>query len=163
AGAEIAAGLLVVKRAWLALLAHARENLLLFEWNAKLLVGAENLRVDISERLRRFKCLWRGVVVDVLVIDCRIVHAPPRRAPRRLAPRQPAAIGLEAPGQHPVRLVLLARYETDRIFRQSLRGFLGFDLGLETILVLINVDTADLIDGLSYGRHSSLRSRLQGP
>jgi hypothetical protein len=28
---------------------------------------------------------------------------------------------------------------------------------------LINVDTADLLDGLLYGRHSSLRSRLQGP
>jgi len=28
---------------------------------------------------------------------------------------------------------------------------------------LINVDTADLFDGLLYGRHSSLRSRLQGP
>jgi len=28
---------------------------------------------------------------------------------------------------------------------------------------LVNVDTADLFDGLLYCRHSSLRSRLQGP
>src|SRR5262249_4038616 len=48
-------------------------------------------------------------------------------------------------------------------FRKTLRGLLGFDLGFEPILVLINVDTADLLDGLLYSRHSSLRSRLQGP
>src|SRR5262249_43246523 len=143
-GAEIAAGLLVIQRTRLTLLAHPGEDLLFLEWNAKLLVGAQNLWVDVSERLRRFESLWRSVVVDVLVVDCRIVHA----RPCRLAHSQPAPIGLEAPGQHPVRLALLARYETDRVFRKTLRRFLGFDLGLKAILVLINVDTADLIDGL---------------
>ncbi|MGB6273615.1 MAG: hypothetical protein WBF44_18685, partial [Pseudolabrys sp.] len=37
------------------------------------------------------------------------------------------------------------------------------DISDEPVFVLVNVDTADLFDGLLYCRHSSLRSRLQGP
>src|SRR5262245_40518291 len=157
--AEVAAGRLVIEAARLALLAHAGEDLLLFERNAKLLVGAQNLGIDISERLRRFKRLWRRVVVDVLIIDLRVADA----RPGRLAHGQPSTVRLEPPGKHPLGLVLFAGDETDGVFRKALRRLLGFDFGLEPILVLINVDTADLVDGLLYGRHLSLRSRLQGP
>src|SRR5215475_6873710 len=134
------------------------QDLLFAQRNSQLFVSAENLGVDLVERFQR-RLLRRRVIVDVLIIDFRIVHA----CPGRLAHRQPAAIGFQPPGQHPLRLVFLARDESDRVFRQALWGLFGFDLGLEPILVLINVDTADLFDGLLYGRHSSLRSRLQGP
>src|SRR5262249_42165237 len=76
---------------------------------------------------------------------------------------QPAAIGLEAPFQHPGRLVLLRRDKADRIFGESLRGLLGFDNGLESISILVDVDPPDAVDRLLYGWHSILRSRFQGP
>ena len=49
------------------------------------------------------------------------------------------------------------RDETDDIFGEALGGLLGFDIRYEAILVLVDVDTANLIDGLLHGRHSSLR------
>ena len=81
----------------------------------------------------------------------------------RLTHGQPAPIGLEPPPQHPGGLVLFRRNEADSIFAQALRGLVGFDVGLEPVLVLINVDEADLIDGLLYGRHLTPPQRFQGP
>ena len=103
--------------------------------------------------------LRRGVVIDVLVVDRAVLDL----GPFRLAHGEPAPVGVEPPRQHPFGLVLLRRNETDRILGQALRGLLGFDQRLKAILVLVDVDTADLIDGLLYCRHSSLRSRFQGP
>src|SRR5690606_1390329 len=95
----------------------------------------------------------------VLEVDLRIGHA----RPGRLAHRQPAAIGIKPPVEHPLWLVLLRRDETDNVLGEALRGLFGFDLGLESILVLIDVETANVFDGLLYGRHSVLPSRFQGP
>src|SRR4029077_13704315 len=71
--------------------------------------------------------------------------------------------GVEPPRQHPFGLALLRRNEPDGVFAKALRGLLRFNQRLESILILIDVDTADLIDGLLHCRHSSLRSRFQGP
>src|SRR4029077_10575955 len=76
---------------------------------------------------------------------------------------QPALIGVEPPLEHPLRLVLLGRNEPDRVLRKTFWGLVGFDQRLKAIFVLIDVDAPDLIDGLLYCRHSSLRSRFQGP
>ncbi len=158
AGKPLAAGHLFVEFARLALAAHAGENLLLFERNAELLVRAQNLGVDLVERGERF-ALGRRIVIEILIVDLGIGHA----RPVRLAHGQPALEGLEPPRQHPLRLVLLGGDETNGAFIEALGGLFGFDVGDEPIFVLINVDAFDLLDGLTYGRHSSLRSRLQGP
>ncbi len=131
----------------------AEQRFPLAQRNAELLVGRENLGIDLVERLRSVLLLRRRVVVEVLVVDRAIAHA----RPAGLAHGQPAPIGVEPPGEHPLRLVLLRRDEADDVFGEPLGGLVGFDVRLEPILVLIDVDTANLIDGLLYGRHSSLR------
>src|SRR5512139_931871 len=143
----------------LALGAHdAGEDLLFAQRNAELLICLENFRIDFIERGQRL-LLRRGIIIGVLIVDLGIVDA----CPGRLAHGLPALKGFQPPGQHPLRLALLCRNKTDGIFRQALRGLFGFDIGDESVFILVNVDLSDLIDGLLYGRHSSLRSRFQGP
>ena len=103
--------------------ADAEQHLLLAQRNAELLVGREDFRIDLVERLRPGLLLRRGVVIEVLVVDLRIID--PR--PVRLAHGQPAPIGVEPPLQHPFRLALLRRDEADGVLGQALRGLLGFD------------------------------------
>ena len=62
----------------------------------------------------------------------------------------------EAVREHPLGLVLLGRDEADGVVVEPLGGSLGFDIGDESVLVLINVDAADLLDGLLNGRHFPL-------
>ena len=50
---------------------HAGEDLLLGERDAELLVGLEQLRVDLVEAAERLLGLGRGVVDDGLVVDRR--------------------------------------------------------------------------------------------
>src|SRR5262249_41027558 len=82
----------------------------------------------------------------------------------RLAHGQPAPESLEPPREHPLGLVLLRRDEADGVFVEPLGGALGFDIGDEAVLILINVDAADLLDGLLNGRHfpSTAGSRPAG-
>ena len=139
----------------------ARQHLLLAQRNAELLVGLEDFRIDLVERLRRRVLLGRRVVVDVLVVDRRIVD--PR--PCGLAHGEPVPVGEQAPFQHPVRLLLLGRDEADGIFGKALRRLFGLDLRLKPVLVLVDVDQAHLLDGLLYGRHlvpSAAVSRTAG-
>ena len=144
----------------LARLAHdAEQRLALAQRDAELVVGLQDLRIDVGERLRRLEVLGRGVVVGVLIVDRAIVDA----RPVRLAHGEPAAIGLEPPLEHPLRLVLLRRNEADGVLGEAFRGLLGFDQRLESVLVLVNVDLTDLIDGLLYGRHLTPPQRFQGP
>src|SRR6185312_17098828 len=74
---------------------------------------------------------------------------------------QPAPIGLKPPGEHPLRLALLGRDKADDILGKPLRGLVGFDIGDESVLVLVDVDAADPLDRLLDGRHSLLRSRVK--
>ena len=126
---------------------HAGEHLLLLQRNAELLVGAQQFRIDLVEALRPFRVLGRGVVVDVLEVDRRIVD----HGPGRLGHGQPVAVGLEPPVEHPVRLVLAGRDEADDVLVQPLRGRLHLDLGFPAMLVLAEI--ADLRDGLCSCRH----------
>ena len=137
---------------------HAGQHFLLAQGNAELFVGFQDFRIDLVER-GQFLLLRRRVVIEVLVIDLRIVHA----RPVRLRHGQPAAIGLQPPLQHPGRFVLLCGNEADGIFREPARGLVGLDKRLKSISILIDVDPADAIDRLLYGSHSILRSRFQGP
>ena len=127
----------------------AGQHLLLTQRNAELLVGLEDFRIDLVERGQRL-LLRRRVVVIVLVVDLRIID--PR--PGRLAHGQPAAIGIEPPGQHPFRLGLLGRDEPHDVLGQALGGLVGFDIGHKPVFVLVDVDAANPLDRLLYGRHS---------
>src|SRR6476660_8480037 len=149
----------VHRHAPLALWAHdASEDLLFAQRYAEFFVGLENFRIDFIERSQRL-FLWCRIVIGVLIIDLGIVDTCPGRLPHGL----PTLIGLQPPVQHPLRLAFLGRNETDSVFGKPLGSLLGFDIGDEPVFILVNVDTADLFDGLLYGRHSSLRSRFQGP
>jgi hypothetical protein len=79
--------------------------------------------------------------------------------PVRLFHGQPAAISVEAPFQHPFRLVLLGRDQADHVFIQARRHGVGFDIGLEPVFVLVHVDRADLVYGLLNRSHFDLQSR----
>ena len=127
--------------------------------NAELVVGLEDFRIDVVERLRRLEVGRRGIIVGVLIVDRPVIDA----RPLRLAHGEPAPIGVEPPFEHPGGLVLLRRNEADGVLRQALRGLVGRDQRLEPILVLVDVDLADLIDGLLYGRHLTPPQRFQGP
>ncbi len=137
----------------------AEQRLALAQRDAELVVGLEDLGVDLVERLRAVLLLRRRIIIEVLVGDRGVLNPGPGRLPHG----QPAAIGVEPPGEHPLGLVLLRRNEPDDIFGQPLGRLIGFDVGDEPVLVLVNVDQADLIDGLLNGRHFTLHSRFQGP
>ena len=134
----------------LAVLAHhALQHLLFAQRNAELLVSLEDLGIDFVERLRRHLGFRRGVVIEILIVDRRIIDA----RPIRLGHGQPAAIGIEPPCQHPFRLALLRRDEADDVLAQPLGRLIGFDVGDESVFVLVDIDEADLVDGFLYGGH----------
>ena len=58
-----------IKGAFLALLAHAGQNFLLFQRNAKLGIGFQKLGVNFIKAFRPGHALWRGVIVEVLEIN----------------------------------------------------------------------------------------------
>ena len=131
---------------------HARQNFLLAKGNAELLVGAQQLGIDLVQRLRPGHALGRRIIVEVLEVDLRVFH--PR--PGRLVHGQPAPIGVEAPFGHPFRFVLLCGNEANDILVQPLGRLLGFDLGDEPVLIGIHVDRLHAIDGLFNSRHNPL-------
>jgi hypothetical protein len=95
---------------------HAQQGLPLAQRNAELVVGFEDLGVDLVERFRAVLLLRRRIVVEVLVVDRAVVHA----RPQGLAHGEPAPIGVEPPREHPLGLIFLAENEADDIFRQAL-------------------------------------------
>ena len=138
----------------------AGEDFLLAQRNAELLVGPQQFRVNLVERLRAALVLRSGIVIKVVEVDLRIVDA----RPGGLFHGQPAAIGLEAPFEHPVGLALLGRDEADDVLGKPLRGLVHLDLRLEAVLVLVDVNLTDLIDRFLHRRHIVLQSRrIQGP
>ena len=134
-----------------AVLADAGEDLLLLQRDAEPRVGLQDLRIDLVEARERV-ALRRGVVVEVLVVDLRIVDA----RPGRLLHADPAPVGLQPPLGHPLRLVLLGRDEADDVLVQSLRREVGLDVGREAVFVLVDVERPDLRDRLLNSRHQTL-------
>jgi hypothetical protein len=45
----------------------------------------------------------------------------------------------------------------DYVLGQAFGGLVGFDIGDEPVLVLVDIDVADPLDGLLHGRHFFLR------
>jgi hypothetical protein len=104
-------------------LLHAGEDFLLRQRNAELLIGLQQFRIDLVERARSGHALRRGIVIEIVEIDLRILDA----RPGRLFHGQPAAIGVETPFQHPVRLLFFA--EMNRMM-SSLRPFGALSLSM---------------------------------
>src|SRR5262245_15555116 len=131
---------------------HPREDLLLLERDAELLVGAAQLRVDLVERLRPFRRrLGSGVIDDVLVVDLRVADV----RPGRLGHRQPVAVRLEPPLEHEGRLPLLGGDGPDDLLVQPLRDRVGFDVGGEAVLVVLG---RQVLECLGRSRHRVLPS-----
>ena len=133
----------------LAFRAHnAGQHLLLAQRNTELFVGLQNFRIDLVERGQRL-LLRRGIVIEILVVDLWIIDA----CPGRFFHRQPASERLQTPLEHPRRFVLLGGDESDGVFGKPFRSLLGFNDGLESITILVDVDLANPINRLLYGRH----------
>ena len=132
-----------IKLARFTLLAHAGQNLLLFQRNAKFCICLQQFRVDLVQALRPFGRFRRGVIIEILKVDLGIVHA----RPLRLVHREPAFERPHPPFEHPVRLTLFLGNEPDDILVQALGCLDRLDVGLKTVLVFVDVDFFDLFDG----------------
>ncbi len=130
---------------------HAGELGPLAQGDAELLVGLEQLRVDLFERLRPvLPGLRRRVVDDRLVVDRRVVDV----LPGRLLHGEPVAVRLQAPLEHPLGLVLLRGDEPDDVLGEARRDRLRLDVGDEPGLVLA---LGQLEDGCRFGARGRVR------
>ncbi len=135
----------------------AAEALLFVERDAELLERRPQLRIDFIEGVELLLLLRRGVVARGLVIDRRVVHV----RPGRLLHRQPVTEGLEAPLQHPVRLLFLRGDEPDDVFVEAEGSVVGFDVGDEAVLVLLPGDFLNF--QIAHSFFISSRKRLKRP
>jgi hypothetical protein len=130
----------------------AFQHLDLAKRDAELLVGLQDLGIDVVERHGARIVLRRRVVIDLVVLDRRVIDT----RPIGLSHRQPAAVRLQTPLEQPSGLVLPGRDVADRVLGEPDRGLLHLDLGLEPVLVLVDIDQLHPIDRLLHCRHCRL-------
>ena len=122
---------------------HAGQQFPLPQGNAQLLVGPQQLGVDLVQALRSVGLgPRRGVVANGLIVDGRVLDV----GPGGLLHGEPVAIGLQPPLQQPFRLALLGRDQSDDVFVQAGRHRVGIDVGEESVLVFLvgkGLDVAD--------------------
>ena len=126
------------------------------ERNAKLLIGAQQLGIDLVERFRPAVLLWRRIIGGGLVIDRRQVELGPIGLRHLL----PGAKRGKAPFEEPFGLVLLGRDEADRLLAEAGRRFVGFDVGDKTVFVALLRKRADGVEGLGCSIHAGIWARL---
>jgi len=63
---------------------------------------------------------------------------------------EPVPVGLQAPLEQPLRLVLLGGNQPDDVFAQTTGDGVGFDIGNETPLILLIRKGFDGIGGLAH-------------
>src|SRR6185312_9686836 len=110
---------------------HPREDRPLLQRYPELLIGLEQLRIDLIERPRPGLLLRRGVVVDILVVDRRVMHLGPVRLFHYLPGRE----RLQPPSEQPFRLAFARGDKADRVLAKPFRGYVHLDIGLEAPLV----------------------------
>ena len=116
------------------------EHLALVKRNAKLLVGREELRVDLVEALWSVVlALRRGVVTDLLVVDRGVADL----CPGWFFHLEPATVRLEPPIEQPLGLLLLLRDEPHDLFAETGRRVLLLDVGDEARVVSLLEDFVD--------------------
>ena len=100
--------------------------------NAELVIGFQELRVDLIEAFRTvFVGLRCGVVGDRVVVDLRVVHV----RPLRLLHVEPLPIGLQAPLEHELGFLLACRNRAHDILVQSRRQAVARNIGDKAVLV----------------------------
>ena len=122
--------------------------------DAELVVGLEQLRVDVGQRLRPVLVLLRrGVVRNRLEVDGRVMHV----RPRGLRHARPAAKRLEPPVEHERRLLLLRRDHADDVLVEPGRDRVARDVRDEAVPVLATDEALEL--GLLGGHQASAADR----
>ncbi len=120
----------------------AREQLTFPQGHTQLLVGAQQLWIDLVQRLGPgLLGAWRGIVSNGLVVDGRV----PDCRPVRLGHRQPVTIGLEAPVKHEFRLVLHGRDHADHVLVQPARHRVRCHGRVETVLIALADQFVELV------------------
>ena len=116
---------------------NPRELLLLLQRDSQLAERLQQFRVYVVETLRRVTAVLRlrsGVVVDIPVVDGIEFHLRPRRLLVLLL--RPVPVRPQPPVQHPFRLVLLLRDQTNDVLVDPLRRKVGVNVRVEAILVV---------------------------
>src|SRR5262249_52348988 len=110
------------------------EHGLLLERDAELLVGFEELWIDLIERLGRVVLRFRSRVIDdVLVIDLRVVDV----GPGGLAHGKPVAVGFQAPFEEPLGFLLFSRDQADDVLAEAAGDGFGLDVRDESPLIFL--------------------------
>ena len=113
----------------------AGQHLLLAHRDAELLVGAQQLGIDLGQALRPVGFgFGRGVVADRLVVDRRVARPS---AQRRLLHRRQRASALSRHSIIHAGSPFLAEMKRTIVLVQALGRDLGLDLGDEAVLVLV--------------------------
>ena len=121
----------------------AGEPRALVQRNAELLVGLEQLRVDLVEALRRVGVgLRRRVVRDRLVVDRRVAHVRPVRL---VASSASADSALSRQSSQELRLVLLARRSAGSRPRRGPAARCPLDVGDEAVPVAALDEVVELL------------------
>jgi hypothetical protein len=114
---------------------HAGQAGALVQGNAELVISFQQLGIHFLQALRPIGLgLGRRIIGDGLVVDGRDAQV----RPVRLAHGQPMAEGLQAPFQHELGFVLLARDQPDHVLVEAGRYRVGFDIRDETVPVLLS-------------------------
>src|SRR5208282_2041208 len=130
----------------------AGQDLLLPKRNAELLVGLEELGIDLAQALGTLLRLGCGIVIVLLIVDRRIAH----ERPARLRHGEPVPEGLEPPRDEPLGLAFLRGDEADGVLGETLGRALLLDIGHEAVLVLALGDRAELLDRICGTCHCTL-------
>ena len=138
---------------------HTGQSLLLFQGDAQLLVGLENLRVHLVQALQLLHRLGGRVVDDVLEVHRRVVNVGPARPLLLVQQGEEVVVRLETPLQHPLRFVLLCGNESDYVFVQTLGGYLRLNVRNEAVLVLL---LCHILDNLVCSGHRPSLLALRG-
>jgi hypothetical protein len=128
----------------------------LVQRHAELLVGREQLGVDILEALGRVgPRARRRVIRDRLVVDV----DDPQVRPAGLLHREPVPIGLQSPFQHERGFLLLGGDEADHGLVEAGRDGIGLDVGDEAVPVF---PCDELLEILWLAGHDDPQARPAG-
>ena len=123
--------------------------------DSQFFIGAQQLRINVVQALGHvFFFLGRGVVGDGIVVHLREVHV----GPFRLVHFQPATVGLQAPFQHELRLLLDLGQAADYVFVEAGLEGVGFNLGHESVFVFPFDQLFHLFIGGRHDRRSVILS-----
>ncbi len=121
---------------------------LLMQRDAQLVVGLQQLRIDLIQALWLVgHALWRGVVRYRLIVDIRVFDVRPVRRFHL----QPLAVGLQTPLGQPFRLALFVGDKAHHVFIQTRGQGVRLDVGDKTGFVFAGSNLAFDFDVTGHG------------